>query len=200
MKELLEIIDNSDEPVYELNAYIKQLKIVNKQDVAWDILKEIALNGNLKQRFVALTIISINKPFYLEALSIELIKNQNFAEIEQILIPIICICSVVEKEEHIGFMLEVLDYAFRNNKKYLWKITLRNILITNYWIKIKDKIAEIVSNSDNITIIDLFAFFMYEHGKSEYDRFVGCLPQNEQSKIIKLETNIMKRKKDFYQR
>jgi hypothetical protein len=48
-----------------------------------------------------------------------LIKNSNFSEIEDFLIPIIKICSVIEKELNIKYLEEDLNYARKNKKEYL---------------------------------------------------------------------------------
>ena len=113
-KELLNIINSSVEPVYELDLYIEKLKTSNRQDSAWYALKEIALEGEPKQRFVALTVISVNKPGFMEALSFELIKNKNYAKIETLLKPIINICSIVKNEKHMDYLIEVLNYSIKN--------------------------------------------------------------------------------------
>jgi hypothetical protein len=197
-KELLNIIDNSDEPVYEIDAFINKLQVADK-DVAWNELKEISLNGDKKQKFVALTVISVNKPRYLEALSIELIKNINFSEIEPILKPIISICSIVGEEIHINFMIEVFNYALNNDREYLLEVTLRNIISTKQWKRIIDKIVDVISNSDNHTIVDLLAFFIYKQGEIEYNYLVNYLPKALQKRVIQLQKDIYKRFKENYQ-
>ena len=111
MKEnILNIINNSDEAVYELDAYLSEKKGIIKEK-GWETLKEIALKGTPIERYVSLTVISVNKPIYMKEISLELIKNNNFSEIETFLIPIITICSEVEKEPHIQYMENVLKYA-----------------------------------------------------------------------------------------
>lgn len=197
-KELLNIIDNSDEPVYEVDAFINKLNAGDK-DLAWNELKKISLNGNHKQQFVALTVISVNRPSYLEALSIELIKNDNFSEIETILKPIINICSIVGGETHINFMIEVFNYAYNNSREYLLEVTLRNIIATKHWERITDKIVEVISNSDNLAVADLLAFFIYKQGEIEYNNLVSSLPKLLQDRVIKLQEKISMRLKENYQ-
>lgn len=197
-EELLNIIDNSDEAVYELDAYLSKQKGVHKEE-GWEALKEIALKGTQKQRFVALTVISVNKPSYMEGLSTELIKSIKFSEIEAFLIPIIKICSVIEKELHIQYMEEVLNYACKNQKEYLAEVTLRNIISTKHWKRVISNILQVVSNSDNETVVDLLAYFIYKQGKDEYNLLVSHLPKVNQEKVAKLQVQILERLKNGYQ-
>jgi hypothetical protein len=196
--ELLNIIDNSDEAVYELDAFLTQQKGVDIEK-GWETLKEIALKGTQEQKFVALTVISVNRPSYLEELSTELINNFNFSEIESFLIPIIKICSVIENELHINYMEEVLNYARKNKKKYLEEVTLRSIISTKYWKRVIGIISQVVSNSDTLTMVDLLAFFIYKQGKDEYNLLMNHFPKKNQEKIAKLQLQILERVKTGYQ-
>ncbi|KAF0234051.1 MAG: hypothetical protein FD181_3719 [Prolixibacteraceae bacterium] len=198
-EDLLNILNNSDEAVYELDAYLaKQSGIDNKQK--WEALKEIALRGTQKQRFFALTVISVNKPDYLEAISLELIENHNFSEIEPILKPICNICSTIGKEIHANYMEEVLDYAIKNNKEYLAEVVLRNIISTKYWRRVIGNILQIVSISDNLTIVDLLSFFIYQQGNDEYSLLINHFSKENQEKIAKLQIQILERLKNGYQK
>lgn len=196
----LNIINNSDEPVYELDAYIEGLESENKKHIAWEELREIALRGELKQRFIVLTVISENKPYYLEQLAHELISEKHFAKNELILKPIINICSTLMEEEHISFMQDVLDYTAKNNKKYLYELTLRNLLSTGSWEKVIKELVKTVSTSDELTIVDLLAFFINEQGMQGYQSLVKYFPPTEQGMLSKLDNKIKKRLNESYQR
>lgn len=198
--ELLNIINNADEPVYELDSYITALETETKKDIAWEELKGIALTGELKQRFIALTVISENKPIYSEQLASELIRERHFAKNELILKPIVNICSTLMKEEHISFMQEVLDYAVKNKKEYLYELTLRNLLATSSWEKVIGELIKTVSTSDELTTVDLLAFFINEQGVQEYHSLVKHFPPAEQRMVNELDKKIKKRLKESYQK
>ncbi|SMO46751.1 hypothetical protein SAMN06265379_101952 [Saccharicrinis carchari] len=197
--ELLNIINNADEPVYELDSYIAALEPECKKDIAWKELKQIALSGKLQQRFIALTVISENKPIYLEQLTSELIGEKHFAKNELILKPIVNICSTLMKEEHISFMQDVLDYAAKNDKEFLYELTLRNLLATSSWENVIEELIKVVSTSDELTIVDLLAFFINEQGIQGYQSLVKHFPSVEQRKVNELDKKIKKRLKDGYQ-
>lgn len=198
--ELLEIIINSEEPVYELDRYIFAIKDEYNFNSAWSELKEIALQGELSHRFIVLTVISENKPVYLEELASALIKDKRFAENDLILKPIVNICSVINKEEYIKFMLEVLVYAEKNKRDYLYELTLRNILTTNYWELVKEDLIKVVNNSDELTIVDLLAFFINEQGQHNYRSLIKLFPLIIQRKISELEDKIQNRFKESYKK
>lgn len=197
---LLYIINNSEEPVYELDSYISALDIDSKQNIAWDELKEIALTGELQQRFIALTVISENKPFYLEQLASELISERHFAKNELILRPIINICSTLEKEEHISFMKDVLDYAAKNEREFLYELTLRNLLTTNSWRIVVKELEETISVSDELTTVDMLAFFISEHGIQCYKNLVVLFPSRIQRIVYELDKKIIRRLNESYQK
>lgn len=197
---LLYIINNSEEPVYELDSYISGLYIDSKKKIAWDELKEIALTGELQQRFIALTVISENKPVYLEQLASELISERHFAKNELILRPIINICSTLKKEEHISFMKDVLDYAAKNKREFLYELTLRNVLSTNSWRIVIKELVETISVSDELTTVDMLAFFISEHGNRCYKNLVELLPLKTQRIVFELNKKITKRLNESYQK
>lgn len=198
--ELLNIINNADEPVYELDSYITALETETKKDIAWEELKEIALTGELQQRFIALTVISENKPNYIEQLAVELISERHFSKNELILKPIVNICSTLMKEEHISFMQDVLGYAAENEKEFLYELTLRNLLATSSWEKVIGELIKAVSTSDELTIVDLLAFFINEQGIQGYQSLVKHFPPTEQRVVNKLDKKIKKRLKESYQK
>lgn len=197
---ILNIISNSEEPVYELDAYIEELETENEKNIAWEELREIGLKGQVQQRFIALTVITENKPSYLEQLASELIRERHFDDNILILKPIINICSSLMKEEHISFMQDVLDYAIASNNEYLYEVTLRNLITTNSWEKVLKELVEIVATSDELTTVDLLAFFINEQGMQGFKSLVNRFPTKEQEIVKELDKKIKKRLKESYQK
>lgn len=197
-KELMKIMDTSGDEIFTIDTYINELKKTNEDDSAWIALMEIALEGNFRQKYVALTVFYDNKPRLLETLSLELIKNKKISQIEPILTPVLKICSYIEKEPHLNYMLDILDYFFKKNNQEYYIITLRSIVATKYWKKTIDKIKYFIANSNNQSVVDLLAFFIHKHGRSKYNDLLNSLPKDSQKKVLQQQNNILKRFEEAY--
>ncbi len=198
-KTLLDIINNSHEAVYALDAYIFNRESPQQKEDLLDDLRVISLKGNDNQKFVALTVISVNKPKYLEELSYELIENFDYENDEYIIKPIVNICSIVKKQQHIEYMERILDYALKRNKEYLAEVVLRSIISTDYWKNVINNILQVVSDSDELTVVDFLAFFQYKRGKKEYRSLLEFLSKEDRKKVRSYKKEISARLKNAYE-
>jgi hypothetical protein len=192
-KQILNIINNSDEAVYELDAYLASFKSSKLKENIWNDLKNISLKGDLNQRFVALTIISVNKPSYMEELSYELIDNYDFVKDEYILKPIINMCATIQKQNHLFFLMNSLRYLRETKNEYLYEVVLSNVITTKKWEIAIDEIAEYLLKAKNIAQIDMLAFFIKEQGKDQFKKLQKNLPKECQDKITFLYPKILGR-------
>jgi hypothetical protein len=198
MKEkIVDIIDNNFDRVYSLDRYINNLD-KEKKIIAHNILRDIAKKGTEDQRFVALTVINFQKPDYLEDFSLELMKIDNFSEIEILLTPIVELCSTIEKVEQLNFMLKVLGFVTKSKHKTQehnsrYGTVLRLILITKYWESIINDINEFIVSSDERRIVDMLAYFIYNHGNKKYKTLLKKINNSELDKIEFLQDKVLKR-------
>ena len=194
---IVELIDNSEEPVYDLDAYLSNIKNERQKNQEWEIVKEFALKGTKQQKFVALTVISVNNPIFKEELSDILIETKNIEKIDYLLVPIVNICASFDKEKSINFLLAVLKYAKRKNKDYLYEITLRNIISTSSWNKVINYIEDTIRESNVLSITDLLAFIKYKQGNTGYSFLLNNLDESNVNKVRLLNNKILARYKSY---
>ena len=196
MKQKIITILNGFDPYDRLNWFIEDLS-KKEQREAYTILKELVKEGASKHSFIALAVIEFQKPDFLEVYSLELMEIKDSSRYENLLIHIVAICQLFQKEVHFNFMIKALAYTKKSKMENEWQITLNYILDTKFWRAVIPEFLEIVSGTDKSKINYMMGRFIIKHSLQEITELLDYFNKIQLEKLLFNENGIIFRVLSF---
>jgi len=195
---VMKIIESDREPVYTLSEYSRKLS-KSDQDRFWDSIKHLAITGGMRQRRIALWLISNeNRNLQIEMID-GLIKSVS-PEIHSILLPpILRMIKNLNRLDMIPYCQNALTYASSRNDVETSVMAFRTLLLMN-WESAYEHIVSVIRSSDVKTIVDNFAFFKSTHDLANWEILLGTLSKSDRDLIYSLDKEINLRCRDHYQK
>jgi hypothetical protein len=193
------------EPIYQLESEYKSLSNDVQKKEFLSIIKSLALNGTIKEKFMSLTIIEfLDKAKECE----DIIKSNTeaivFKENENLISPLLTLCAALSTNWAIGFIQKVIKHFTpkSNEYSYYFDIGIRSIVSTLRWIEVIDEIIWALGNYDEDYIIDFIAYFKWKRGDYELEKLFQLVSGDNFriEKIDNLEIKINNRYTNNYRK
>jgi hypothetical protein len=194
IKSLMEI---DVEPVHMLSGYLHRLQD-NKKGEFWAILKDLSLRGNEQQKFIALSLISLEGQDELQAILLdEFVITTLPTSPSNLLSAILRMIINQHRVDLVPYCQGLLKAATLNDDIMIREMAFRTILALNWKIILKE-FAEKIQKEDIKKIIDTMAFFKHTHTKSDWDELLNTLLEAEKMKVQKFKSEIDNRCNNHY--
>jgi len=179
--EILDILHASrkSEPIYTLVSRYEKIVETREKDIFLSILKEIALNGSVSERFDCLAVIQmIKKVFECEDIIKINIERINLKEEEQLISLYLSLSANLSRDWSIGFIKNIISIykPVDKERNSIFCLALSCMSRTQFW---KDSLEEILfalENFDEVFVVDFIAYFRLRQGKVGEEELLKLIP------------------------
>ena len=193
---IAELIQKSDEAVYDLSTYLRRS---GNRDVVCTDMVDLAMNGNLKERFACLTVLANEQPALVKAklpsLTATILGSP--ASNAQIVPPILSIIMNLKLTNYVAFCRELFEFAEKNGLPQIKSMAFRALIFVD-WTSVRDILEQVVAQEPDRILIDIMAYFRHKNGDVEFCKFLNALPAGLQQKVSSRDAAIIRRLMGHY--
>jgi len=191
-----DIISHSDVPVYDLGAVVAEL---HGQELMrfLDALVALVHQGDDKEKFVALNVLSVADSVNKEKLVGQVIQEISVENDHGILTPIIRMIQEEQMNQYAEFCIRVFQYAKDTSNERLLVACFRCLLRLE-WRRVLDEVSDLFRIVDDVRIVDTLAFFRSVHDEQQYAMLLDALGGDCQRRIKRMNDDIDRRLKEHY--
>lgn len=207
-KEIIDTINLPEkvEPHFEIGRKYFKLTSQLDKEIYLQIIKELIVQGDLKQRFCCLIGIQTMKKEQECKNEIKVcVDNFNSVAEIKLVARLSYVCAVISEEWSLDFIRRIITEfktpfeKFKSiyDKYNIYSLSIRYLAETNRWMEFINYMNVAYSLFDDKTFIDNLAFFKYKRGEVDFERLKKSLFKENSDRVLSLSSLIEMRYKNY---
>ncbi len=196
MKEKIIEMMEMKEGFYTLLSHHKNLS-QNEKEEFWAEIRNLAMNGTILQRYLALGLISADNADLVSEILPQLIDTIDICEDIDIVSPILAMIADHHYYHYTDFCVRVFEYAKLIKNEEVHSYAARCLLVID-WSFVLDDMKMMINQKDKLAVVDNMAFFRFTHKAKEWRKLMKMFDENQKTYVNNLLPEIKDREKNHY--